>query len=111
MLPRLLGAMDSHMEISEFVYCADLTTHDSRRRLRIDAHDFDFSCLGDLKAYSLAENFQSLLEWLAPHAGRLSPGAEGLRNGKSVSELGYDGLEDLEREGLWLSTLQALGKA
>lgn len=100
------------VEESDLHFYADLVLESPVERLRVDAQAFDFSCLGARKAYGALVNFRTLLEWLsdlAPKAAR-NRGCRFMLDGKPVREMGYESLDDLEREEKWLLTLRALGK-
>lgn len=86
----------------------DLVCEDPAARLRVAAHDFDFSCLGERMGFDAPGNFRRLLEWLSPGCERLGDGARTLLDGKPMRELAYESLEDLDREVRWLLTLRAL---
>jgi hypothetical protein len=100
------------VEESDLVFYADLILKDPVERLRVDARAFDYSFLGARKDFNTTGNFRILLSVLAEAAPRalLNRGCRYLREGKPVREMGYEGLEDLDREERWLLTLAALKK-
>ena len=102
--------VEKTVESSDLVFYLDLILADPPRRLRIDAQDFDYSCLGARKSYSALINFRQLVQDLADRApkARRNWGAQVLLDCRPVREMGYESLEDLERECRWLATLQAL---
>lgn len=100
--------VEKSVESAELAYFLDVYLGRPLRRLRIDYHDFDYSCLGQRKGYDAPGNFRRLLELLSPAARQLNAGARCLLDGKPVRELGYDSLVDLDRESRWLLTLQSL---
>ncbi len=100
--------VEKNVESSELVYFLDIYLGRPLRRLRIDAQDFDYACLGQRKGYDAPGNFRRLLEMLSPAAKSLNAGARGLLDSKPVRELGYDSLADLDREARWLFTLESL---
>lgn len=101
------------VEESDLVFYADVVLSDPPLRLRVDAQDFDYSCLGARKGYDALGNFRTLLMVVgdAAPAAVKNKGCRYLLDGKPVRETGYEGLADLEREERWLLTLRALGKA
>ena len=100
--------VEKTLSSSELLFYLDVYLSEPPRRLRVNAQDFDFSCLGERKGYDAAGNFRRLLESKAPLAAALNVGARGLLDGRPVRELGYESLDDLEREARWLLTLIAL---
>jgi hypothetical protein len=96
------------VESGDLVYWLDVYAGQPLRRYRLAAHDFDFSCLGERMGFDAAGNFRRILEWLAPDARALNRGARGILEGKPMRDLGYESLADLDREGRWRLTLQAL---
>lgn len=113
--PSLFGIggtkeVEKRVESSELLYFAEAYAGAPLRRFRMDAHDFDYSVLGERKGFDTPGNFRKVLESLASGAKRLNGGAKGLLSGQPVRQLGYETLADLEREARWLLTLSALGK-
>src|SRR5262249_49323086 len=103
--------VEKTLETPELVFYLDLVFRDPWRRLRVDAQDFDFSCLGSLKVYDVFGNVRSLtaeMTRLAPHAA-LNQGAQVFLGDKPVRLTGHAGLPDLDRECRWRLTLAALG--
>ncbi|MBI3554025.1 MAG: hypothetical protein HY077_16130 [Elusimicrobia bacterium] len=115
-LPTSLGKakkeVQTTVETAELVFFLDLVLKDPAERLRIDAQDFDFSCLGAKKSYSAIVNFRQLLYDLADASRRAirNRGTTILLEQKPVREMGYESLKDLERECRWLLTLAALAR-
>lgn len=114
--PSVFGAggakkVEKRVESSELLYFADVLAGAPLRRWRVDAHDFDFSCLGDRMGLDAAGNFRAVLKLLLEAGERSNAGARGLLSGVPVLQLGYESVEDLEREERWLLTLAALDKA
>lgn len=76
-------------------------------RLRADAEDFDFSCLGPEKTYSGQTNLRLLALKLAALCGAafFNAGLRAMRESKPLSTLPYEGEEDLDKEEfrLWLA--------
>lgn len=97
------------IESSDLAYVLDVVA--GGRRLRVDAEDFDFSCLGERKGYDAPGNFRRLIEVLAPSARLVNEGARALLASRPLRELGYESAEDLDAEERWLLTLAALKKA
>ncbi|MDE2038639.1 MAG: hypothetical protein KGJ45_01325 [Elusimicrobia bacterium] len=93
---------------SDLLYYLDLYVGQPPRRLRVAAHAFDFSCLGQRKGYDAPGNFKRLLQAFEERAAGLNAGARGLLEGRPVRQMGYESLKDLEREARWLLTLAAL---
>ena len=92
---------------TEFHLYLDLLLRDPAERLRVDGGHFDFSGLGARMAYSSLPNVKALLEEIvrgAPGAVR-SPGADLLLAGGRLAALGYDSVEEFEREERWLGTV------
>ena len=92
----------------EQVFFLDLLYDHPPFRLRIDARYFDYSFLKERKAYNAFGNFRILVEdvvRLAPPAFQ-SRGARVLSQGKPASGMGYESLDDLERECRWLAALK-----
>lgn len=113
--PSLFGVggkkqVEKTVESSELLYYAEAYAGSPLRRFRLDAQDFDYSCLGEQKGYDAPGNFRKALQALAGGARTLNAGVEGLLSGRPVRQLGYESLADLEREARWLLTLAALGK-
>jgi hypothetical protein len=80
------------------------------RRFRIDAQDFNFSCLKARMGYTAPQNFRILvLEMirLCPQALK-NRGAQVLLDGAAIASMGYDTIADLDRESRWLLTLDSL---
>lgn len=102
--------VEKTVESSDLVFYLDLILKDSPQRLRIDAQDFDFSCLRGRMAYNVASNFKILVAELAQHApgATRNRGAQVLLDGKPLREMGYESLAELERESRWLLTLRAV---
>jgi hypothetical protein len=113
-LPIKVGGRQRSVERSQrsesIVFCADLHYEDSRRRLRIDASRFDFSCLGERMLYHAQGNLKLLVGDLVGGARDVlrNHGAEVLLEGKPIRTMGYGSLEDLDREERWLLTLRAM---
>jgi hypothetical protein len=113
--PSLFGVggkkqVDKTVESSDLVTFLEVYAGAPARRLRVDSQDFDYSCLGPAMGYDTAGNFKKLVEQLSAGGARLTVGARALLAGQPARALGYEGLEDLEREARWLFTLAALGK-
>lgn len=97
-------------ESFDLVFYLDLLRLDAPERLRIDAQDFDYSCLNERKDYNVINNFRTLVKEIAlgsPEAFK-SRGTSVILENKPVSAMGYDALEDLEKESRWLLTLRTL---
>lgn len=76
-------------------------------RWRVVPERFDFSGLGAEKTFAGPENLRRLLSILrksAPDA-LLNRGARGLLEGTALGALGYDDLDDAEKENRWLLAL------
>ncbi|MBI5240551.1 MAG: hypothetical protein HY926_08770 [Elusimicrobia bacterium] len=88
----------------------DIVLKDPARRLRLFSESFDYSCLGADKVYDTLGNLRVLARRLAalwPEAGR-NRGLGFILEGKPQREMGYETLDDLEREARWLLTLRTL---
>lgn len=103
--------VEKTVETSDLVYYLDLLIDSPARRLRVDAQDFDFSCLGARMGLGAAGNFRRLLVELAEKAPKAwrNRGARTLLAGEPLARLGYESLDDLGAEGRWLWTLRRLG--
>lgn len=98
------------VEQADLVLFLDLIFREPDGRARIDAQNFDYSCLRERMAYSAFENFKQLVGEavrMAPEALR-SRGARVMLAGRPLREMGYQSLADIERESRWLLTLRAL---
>lgn len=85
----------------------DVILESPLRRLRVNAERFDFRCLGGRMNYDARNNVRELvrsLSKLSPAALR-ARGAELLVRDHRSEPLGYDSVEDLEREERWLLTI------
>jgi hypothetical protein len=101
-LPISIGRKKDKVEkvkkTSELKFYLDLFA--GGKRFRVDGQDFDYSCLGPEKQYSVMMNFKSLLKKIAglsPQA-KLNRGAEIILAGRPLREMGYQSLADLEKE-------------
>jgi hypothetical protein len=113
-LPIKIGgrrrAVEKAREEQKLAFYVDLL-YDPPRRLRIDASQFDFSCLDKRMVYHAQANLKLLVGDLvqaAPDAW-LNLGARVILEGRPIRTMGYESLEDLEREARWLLTLRAFG--
>ncbi len=110
-LPIRIGgrkrSVEKRQEEQSLVFYADLYYEGPFRRLRIDASHFDFSCLEERMLYQAQGNLKLLIGDLvqaAPGAW-LNHGSRVLLEGRPIRTMGYESLEDLEREARWLLTL------
>jgi hypothetical protein len=97
-------------ESSDLVYGLDLCQKEGAMRLRILAEDFDYSCLKGKMTYNTIENFRSLIEAIT-HSSPLALRNRGTRvliERRPINNMGYDTIEDMERESRWLLTLREL---
>ena len=88
------------VKTSELSFYLDIILKDSRARLRLNSGAFDFSGLKEKKTYSSQVNFRLLcaeLSAFAPAAFRNSC-VLAMKEGRPLSLLPYDSLDDLERE-------------
>jgi hypothetical protein len=115
-LPIRVGGRKRKVETTEeerhFAFLADLYYEPERRRLRIDASHFDFSCLGDRMLYQALGNLKRFVGdrvASAPEAW-VNHGTRVLLEGRPIHTMGYRSLEDLDREARWLLTLARSGK-
>jgi hypothetical protein len=110
-LPIKIGGsertVEKTQERSELVFYLDLIYKEPGRRLRIDAQKFDYSFLKERKLYFLMGNFKLLIGDLvkAVPAAWSNHGTKVLLENKPIQTMGYDSLNDLERESRWLMTL------
>lgn len=110
-LPIKIGGKERTVEKtqhhSDLIFYLDLIYQDPLRRRRIDAQRFDYSFLKERKLYFLMGNFKLLLGDLvqAVPAVWRNHGARVLLDNKPVQTMGYESLQDLERETRWLLTL------
>lgn len=113
-IPMGLGGgkkeVERKVESSDLVFYLDLVLREPAERLRIDAQDFDYSGLKAKMGYNASGNFRQLLLELTggAKAAWANRGTQMLLDGKPVREMGYESLEDLERECRWLLTLRSL---
>lgn len=113
-LPMMGGGkkeVEKRIEKTELVEYADLVFLPGRR-LRVDAQAFDFSGLGELKAFDALTNFKRLISEIARRAPQalLTPSAAVILGGRPLRESRCSDLAGLERDERWLLTLRALGK-
>ncbi|OGS05779.1 MAG: hypothetical protein A3G41_03015 [Elusimicrobia bacterium RIFCSPLOWO2_12_FULL_59_9] len=113
-LPISIGGKEREVEKSrtetDLLFYLELYLGKPLKRFRIDAQNFNFACLGEKMAHGVYPNFRTLLAELnlrAPHAGK-NKGSRLMLQGASLAAMGYDSLEDLERECRWLLTLKFL---
>jgi len=94
---RTVTKTDNHLLL-------DLLLRDPGERVRVDASRFDFSGLGGDMTYNALANMRILLAHIVHRAdtAATSPGANLLLEGGRLSSLGFDSVEDLEREERWL---------
>ncbi|MDT8368155.1 MAG: hypothetical protein RQ745_03035 [Longimicrobiales bacterium] len=93
------------------VFYADLYYANPPRGVRIDASNFDFSCLETRMLYQAQGNLKLLIGDLAGAAPEAwtNHGARVLLEGRPIRTMGYATLDDLEREARWLLTLRGSG--
>jgi len=110
---RIGGAsreVEKKKETTELFFILDLCLRKPVRRFRIDALDFNFSCLKARMGYTAPQNFRTLIQEMS----RLCPqaiknrGTQILLDGAPVASMGYDAITDLDRESRWLLTLDSL---
>jgi len=92
---------------TDLLFFMDIVARDPWARWRVDAQRFDYSCLGQEKALGGMVNFRLLLSRLAksaPVAVR-NKGCRVLLGGQPVSSMGYESIEDLDKELRWLVNL------
>ena len=95
-------------EEQRLAFYLDLHYEGPARRLRVDASDFDFSCLEERMLYQAMGNLKLVLAdqiEAAPEAW-LNHGTRVLLEGKPIRTMGYESVDDLERETRWLLTLR-----
>ena len=114
-LPIRIGgrkrSVEKTREEQGLVFYLDLYYEGPSRRLQIDASHFAFSCLEERMLYQAQGNLKLLIRDLvqaAPEAW-LNHGTRVLLEGRPIRTMGYESLEDLDREVRWLLTLRALG--
>jgi hypothetical protein len=98
-------------EEKRLAFYLDLHYENPARRLRIDASHFDFSCLEERMLYQAMGNLKLVVRdrvEAAPEAW-LNHGTRVLLEGKPIRTMGYEFLEDLDREARWLLTLRGRG--
>ncbi|MBI5209341.1 MAG: hypothetical protein HY927_05135 [Elusimicrobia bacterium] len=102
--------VEKTIEDVELLFFLDLFERRPPRRFRVDAREFDYSCLGPGMQPCSAENFRALVGLLAARAPRAlrSRGSQVLLGRQPVNTMGYDSLADLERESRWRLTLEGL---
>ncbi|HVE13588.1 MAG TPA: hypothetical protein VNI01_09360, partial [Elusimicrobiota bacterium] len=91
----------------------ELAWLEPRRRLRVDAPRFDYSCLNARMGYGSAANLRRLAAELSRRAPRalLGQGLRAILDGAPGRERAYGSRAELERELRWLLTLRALERA
>lgn len=98
------------VESAEPVFYLDVALGRPVRRLRVDGQSFDYSVLGAAMGPSVLQNFKTLVAAAAaqaPAAAR-GRGTRILIEGRPLREMGYAGLDDLDRECRWLLALSGL---
>ncbi len=93
---------------SELVFYLDLYSMAARKRLRVNAGDFNYSYLKERKTYQVMGNFKLLLGDViakAPDAWK-NQGTRILMSGQPLVTMGYASLVDFERESRWLLSLR-----
>ncbi len=91
----------------ETLFYLDVFTKNPLSRYRLDPQHLNYSFLKEKKLYNTFQNFKLLLHELSALAPR-SYQNKGMRNllaNQSLSTMGYDTLEDFEKEMRWLITL------
>lgn len=113
-LPISIGGKSREVEqkkqTTELFFYLDLYLRNPVRRFRIDAQNFDFSCLKARMGFTAHQNFRILvLEMirLCPQA-MISRGTKVLFDSAPIASMGYDSIADLDRESRWLLTLDSL---
>jgi len=94
---------------TDLLFFMDIVGKDPPVRFRVDARRFDFSCLAREMAMGAVVNFRALLSRLArsaPTAVR-NKGCRILLAGQPAASMGYETLDDLDRELRWLANLPA----
>jgi len=110
-MPIRLGGkertIEKKQEHSDQVFYLDVIYKEPARRLRINAHQFDYSFLKERKLYQVLGNFKLLVGELVKGtpAAWQNHGTHVLLEGKPMQTMGYNSLTDLERETRWLLTL------
>jgi hypothetical protein len=106
----LRRTVETTVEQAEVCGVLDIFQPRPTLRLRIDAAEFDFSCLGQNKTYAAADNLRTLCREL----GKIFPGAARNRGAAAAAEdrfpaeARYSSPQDLEAECRWLLTLEML---
>ena len=111
-LPIGLGKnkeVKKEVKSSELSFYLDILLAAGPRRLRLASENFDFSCLKEKKTYASQLNFRLFcaeLAAFAPAAFRNS-GLRAILEGRPLTLLNYDSIEDLEKETRRLALARA----
>ena len=91
----------------------DILFSEPARRLRVDAHDFDYSVLGARMGYGAELNFHALLEEFVSRAPRAlrGGGTRALLAHRPAGDSLYESLDVLAREERWLFSVAVLRAA
>lgn len=92
--------------VNELVITADIILKNPPRRIRINADNFAYKCLGSAKTMNSLINFKAVLALIAKHAvkAQKNRGAEIFLKNQPVRDMGYVRPQDIERELRWLLT-------
>ena len=109
-LPIGLGKsreVKKEVKTSELFFYLDIILKPENLRLRLSSDDFDFSCLKEKKTYSSQINFRLMCAELAAFAplALKNEGLAAIIEGKPLTMLPYDTLDDLEKEILRLAAI------
>ncbi|MFA5975561.1 MAG: hypothetical protein WC859_05270 [Elusimicrobiota bacterium] len=113
-LPLSIGPKKQTVETkqhhSETHVYLDLITRLPDARYRLDGRQLDYSILGDRKQYHAMGNFRQLLQVISQSASDAwrNRGADILLANRSLAEMSYRSLSDLDHELRWLLTLRSL---
>ncbi len=96
---------------TEIMFYLDLYESPPLKHWRIDAQDFNYSCLKERKAYNVFMNFRTLTSMLARQAPQAlkNTGARLLAQGENLTSAGYAAFSDLDKESRWLLTAKLKG--
>ncbi len=97
----------THHELSFFM---DLIFASPLRRFRVDGQHLDYSFLGPKKEMGAQGNFRLLFEELKARVPQafLNKGSRVLAARQPVSTMGYETVDDVERETKWYLSLQGM---
>lgn len=97
-------SVEVRKEETSLIAVVDIGLEKPACRFRLAAEQIDFSSLGDRRVYDSLGNFRILVGDIASHAppDRLNHGVRVIQRNAPLLEMGYETLDDLEREERWM---------